>query len=222
MQTLACDCLAIPLLIGIPWLEDKVTASKVRRACKQAVCEDDEGMSRASHLIEKLLSCPVGTAGWKAYENVVVEILCYLFVPPLVAPRVQARSHSGIDRRDAVFANRNPDPSSNWGLLLRELNARMIVVEIKNPHVTDIGKTEVDQTFLYMRKPMGNLAMIVCSKRPSESARIRRNTIFSEFGKVILFVTNGDLKKMLLMKERGEDPANRIVYLLELFYTQAE
>lgn len=179
-------------------------------------------MSDTSDLIDKLMSCPAGTAGWKVFEDVCVEILCYLFVPTLSKPKIQPRTFSGIDRRDAVFPNRNPDSNSGWGLLLRELGARMVLFEFKNYDSSEIGKDEVDQTRNYLTRPMGRLAIMVCSKLPKEAAHIRRNTVFSSEGKVILFLTKDHLKEMLFIKERGEDPADLIVDLVEWFYLQHE
>jgi hypothetical protein len=179
-------------------------------------------MSEIREIIDKLMSCPTGTAGWKTFEDVCVEILCYLFVPPLSEPKIQPRTFSGIDRRDAVFPNRKPNPSSSWGLLLEELGARMVLFEFKNYDSSEIGKQEVDQTRNYLTKPMGCLAIMVCSKPPNEAAHIRRNTIFSSEGKVILFLTKDHLKEMLFIKERGEDPADLIVDLVEWFYLQHE
>jgi hypothetical protein len=69
---------------------------------------------------------------------------------------------------------------------------------------------------------MGRLAILVCSKDPNNQARIRRNTIYTNDKKVILFLNKDQLKEMLLMKERGEDPSDLIVDLIELFYTQHE
>ncbi len=179
-------------------------------------------MSEANNLIDKLFSCPAGAAGWKTFEDVCLEILCYLFVPPLVEPKIQPRTFSGITRRDAVFPNRNFDVANNWGLLLRELNARMVLFEFKNYDTTEIGKDEVDQIRNYMTEPMGRLATMVCSKSPNEAAHIRRNTIFSSEEKVILFLTREHLKEMLFIKEREEDPADLIVDLVEWFYLQHE
>ncbi len=69
---------------------------------------------------------------------------------------------------------------------------------------------------------MGRLAFLVCSKEPNDQARIRRNTIYTNDRKVILFLTKDHLREMLLMKERGEDPSDLIVDLIELFYIQHE
>lgn len=65
--------------------------------------------------------------------------------------------------------------------------------------------------------------LAVCSRRlPNTAAHIKRNTIFSQEGKVILFLTVGHLKEMLLIKKRGEDPSDLIMDMLESFYLQHE
>lgn len=179
-------------------------------------------MSEVSDLIDKLMSCPAGQAGWKIFEDVCIEILRYLFVPPLTEPKIQPRTFSGINRRDAVFPNRNFDVSNNWAHLLRELNARLVLFEFKNYDVIEIGKDEVNQTRNYMTEPMGRLAIMLCNKLPNKAAHIQRNSIFSSEKKVILFLTKDELKEMLFIKERGEDPADLIVDLVEWFYLQHE
>jgi hypothetical protein len=101
-------------------------------------------MKRAIELRRRLDSCPAGSSGWKPFEDACIDTLRYLFVPPLTKPILQPRSYSGIDRRDAVFPNRNIGSSNNWGQLYQELQARMILFEFKNYDREDIGKEEVN------------------------------------------------------------------------------
>jgi hypothetical protein len=179
-------------------------------------------MNQVSDLIEKLDCCGVGRAHWKNFEDLCIEILEFLFVPPLVAPIPQPRTYSGTNRRDAVLPNRNFDEKNHWGHLLKELNARMILFEFKNYDLTEIGHEEILQTDNYLTNAMGKLAVVICSKPPDNGAHIQRNTIFSRSGKVILFLTKDHLREMLYIKERGEDPADLIVDLVERFYLQHE
>ncbi|MCE5327876.1 MAG: hypothetical protein LLG01_15830 [Planctomycetaceae bacterium] len=179
-------------------------------------------MSSVPVLVNRLKACQAGAQHWKAFEDICTEILTYLFVPPLRAPVVQARTYSGIDRRDLVFPNRNDTGTSNWARLYRELSARMVLFEFKNYDKSDIGKDEVIQTRSYLRKAMGRLAVIVSSKMPDNSAHIRRNGIFSEDQVVILFLRPEHLEDMLYIKERGEDPSDVMMDELELFYLQHE
>lgn len=180
-------------------------------------------MSEINDLIKELEHCPVGQAGWSQFEDICIRILKYLFVPPLSNPLIQARTYSGVNRRDAIFPNRNFSSSNNWSLLYNELNARMILFEFKNYDSIEIGHEEVNQTSSYMTTPMGRLAFMVCSKVPNDSAHRQRNTLFSQpEKKVILFLTKEELKEMLIIKERGEDPSDLIIDLLERFYVQHE
>ena len=179
-------------------------------------------MTEAQDLRRRIQECPPGHDGWKQFEEACVDALRFLFVPPLTEPIIQPRSYSGIDRRDAVFPNRNLDPTMNWGRLHHELQARMILFEFKNYDAEEVGKDETNQTRNYLTQPMGRLAIMCCRKAPNDAAHIKRNTIFSEDGKVILFLTPDHLIEMLSIKERGEDPSDLIMDLVERFYLQHE
>ena len=175
---------------------------------------------KAKHLINRLFACPAGQKGWKDFEDLCIEAICYLFVPPLSKPKIQKRTYSGIEVRDAVFPNRNFNSSNTWGDLLKELEARLVLFEFKNYDKDEIGKDEVNQTKDYLTSPMGRLAIMCCNKTPNESAFKGRNTIFSREKKVVLFLTVDNLKEMILRKERGEDPADLIMDMVEEFYLQ--
>jgi hypothetical protein len=179
-------------------------------------------MSEAPELRRRLKACEAGLAGWKAFEDTCIDVLKFLIVPPLSQPIIQPRSYSNIDRRDAVFPNRNNQGSNNWAHLYQELSARMVLFEFKNYDATEIGKDEVNQTRNYLTTPMGRLAILCANKKPNEAAHIKRNTIYSEERKVILFLTTADLIEMIAIKERGEDPSDLIIDLVERFYLQHE
>jgi len=179
-------------------------------------------MNLAAKFRRRLSECPPGKAGWKKFEDICIDVLRYLFVPPLNDPILQPKSYSGIDRRDAVFPNRNIEPMNNWGHLYKELGARMILFEFKNYDIEEIGKEETNQTRNYMKKTMGRLGIMCCNRQPNAAAHVKRNTVFTEDGKVILFLTVEHLKEMIHIKERGEDPSDLIMDLLEQFYLQHE
>jgi hypothetical protein len=175
----------------------------------------------AAELLDQLDACPLGLPGWRAYEQVATSILSFLFVPPLTGPREQPRSFSGIDRRDAVFGNRNMTPDTTWGQLRLELDARMPLFEFKN-FTGEVGKDEVDQTRNYLTTTIGRLAVVCSRKPPDRQALLRRNQVYTQDRKVILFLSDEDLKEMLRMKESGTDPALFLMDLVELFYLQHE
>ncbi len=98
----------------------------------------------------------------------------------------------------------------------------MVLFEFKNYDKEQIGKDETNQTRNYLTKPMGRLAIMCCNRHPNRAAHVKRNTIFSEDGKVILFLTVQHLVEMLYIRERGEDPSDLIMDAVETFYLQHE
>lgn len=179
-------------------------------------------MSEIANFVARLNAIPPGRGGWGEFEEVCTEILSFLFFPPLSKPKTQARTYSGIDRRDAVFPNRQDIGDNVWAKIYRELDARLILFEFKNYDKTEIGKDEVNQTRNYLNKAMGRLAIICSNKPPERQAYIKRNTIFAEEQKVILFITKDKLEEMLYIKERGDDPGDLIMDEIEWFYLQHE
>ena len=179
-------------------------------------------MTTAADLRLRLAACPAGSAGWYAFEQVCIDALTYLFVPPLMKPLIQPRTYSGIDRRDAVFPNRHDIGDSNWARLHRELDVRLLLFEFKNYDKSDVGKDEVNQTHNYLKGTMGRLAILCSNKTPVEAAHIKRNAIYSEFKKMILFLSKDQLLEMIAIKERRDDPSDLLMDMVELFYLQHE
>ena len=130
-------------------------------------------MTAVADLRLRLRNCPAGHAGWKDFEDACIDTLRFLFVPPLKEPVVQPRSYSGIDRRDAVFPNRNLHATNNWGHLFRELGARLVLVEFKNYDLTGIGKDEVNQTRNYLTKRYSIRLNRPCEERSDEAIQSR-------------------------------------------------
>lgn len=177
-------------------------------------------MTQITELATRIKTCPRGMSGWRRFEDDCTTALRHVLVPPLSEPKIQARTQSGIHRRDAVFPNRNFNTPNTWSHLYHELNARMIPFEFKNYDKHGIGADEVVQTRDYLSEPMGRLAVICSTGRPNTSALVMRNRVYTETKRVILFMTEENLVEMLFMKERGEDPANLVMDLVEHFYLQ--
>lgn len=182
----------------------------------------ESDMTAVSDLVDRLNACPAGMPGWAEFEQVCIDILTFLFVPPLSQPKIQPRTYSEIDRRDAVFPNREDLGNGVWAKIFRELNARLILFEFKNYDACEIGKDEINQTRNYLTPAMGRLAIVCANKLPNDQAHIKRNTIFSEDKKVILFLTKDELEEMLYIKERGDDPGDLMMDKIEWFYLQHE
>jgi hypothetical protein len=165
-----------------------------------------------AELLQRLDDCPVGEQGWRAWQDLCVDILAFLFVPPLPPPLVQVRSAEGTNIRDAVFTNRI-DYSSFWRQLRLDHDARLVTFEFKNYEKSRIGSQDVRQLERYLGPATGKLGVLCCRKKPADSARKEQVAIYRNGGKVILFLADDDLRKLLLMDHNNDDPAQYLVDL---------
>jgi len=177
----------------------------------------DTELINIQKLIKKLDNCPDGNAGWKNYEDICIEILNYLFVPPLGKPKIQARRESGIDIRDAIFPNRNTN--ENWKFIRDDYDAKYILFEFKNysENGNDIDKQVILQISDYLKKTIGRFGIVCSKKSPNTSGLEKRKDVYIENNKLILFLSNENLKEMLLRKYKKMDPFDVIIDLIDDF-----
>ncbi len=178
----------------------------------------DVQLNEIDKLIKRLRNCPSGRVGWKKYENICIDILKFLFVPPLKLPKIQSRTESGIDIRDAIFPNRSSN--ENWRFIREDYAGKYILFEFKNYTADtglDLGKDEVNQVKNYLYHTIGRIGIICSPKRPSTNGIFARKMAYIEEKKLILFLTNEDLTEMMMKKYMGEDPSDIIVDLIDEF-----
>lgn len=168
-------------------------------------------------LIKRLDECPQDNSGWKEYENTCIEVLNYLFVPPLGEPKIQSRRESGIDVRDAIYPNRNTN--ENWRFIREDYEAKYIVFEFKNysDDGCDIDKQTVLQIDDYLKKTIGRFGIVCSRKEASKSGLEKRKEIFIEHNKLVLFLSNDHLKEMLLRTHKKMDPSDVIIDMIDDF-----
>jgi hypothetical protein len=171
----------------------------------------------SADLQRRLAILPAGKGYWKAYEEVCVEILNFLFVPPLGVPAIQTSSEDELDRRDAVYPLREGDRF--WDLVRSDFRTRLVVAEFKN-YTDPIGQTEVESIQQYLYAKAFRMFGLLCTRKPpSESALKARRRAWNEHDKMIVILTDSDLAEMLRMKGDGEKPTTVIEDQLEEFLT---
>ena len=179
----------------------------------------DTALIKTNEMISNLKDCPEGKEGWKDFENICIGILNYLFVPPLLIPKIQSRTESGLDIRDAVYPNRCDH--TNWQIIRNDYDAKYIVVEFKNystnKNGSEINKDAVNQARNYLKKSIGRIAFICSKKKPNSSGIEAQKQAFTEENKLILFLNNENLIEMLMRKYRNEDPSDIILDLIDEF-----
>lgn len=204
-------------LFKFPDLIKKYFPTALIKDKKSSTSIIDNELKKVQELIKKLDECPEGNEGWKEYEDICVEILKYIFVPPLENPKIQSRRENGIDIRDAIFPNRNSN--ENWKFIRDDYDAKYIVFEFKNysENGSEIDKQVLLQIDDYLKKTIGRFGIICSKKTPNKSGLEKRKDVFIENNKLILFVSNEHLKEMLLRKHKKLDPSDVIIDLIDDF-----
>ncbi|MCH8011513.1 MAG: hypothetical protein IIA61_06135 [Candidatus Marinimicrobia bacterium] len=158
-----------------------------------------------SNLKQKLLNCPPGPESWQDYEEICIEILKFLFVPPLMPPDIQSRTETGLLRRDALFPNWVE--KGFWATIGDRYNANFIHFEFKNTE--KLKPVHVDQVDKYLRlgkDTIGRFGVILSRKQPTPPAFKTRKVWFTTNQAVILFLDDHHLVQALNLKEAGHDP----------------
>jgi hypothetical protein len=166
-------------------------------------------------LIRRLTAHPPGKSDWRQYEDLCIEVLNFLFVPPLGVPRIQDRSEDGLDRRDAIY----PIGPGNrfWDLVRSDYRTRLVVGEFKN-YTEPIIQTEVESIAQYLyAQAFRMFGILCCRKEPSDSAIKARRKAWVADDKMIVILSDRDLIEMLQMKADEENPADVIDLQLNEF-----
>ncbi len=156
-------------------------------------------------LINRLDSCLAGKKDCQEYQKICVDILTYLFVPPMTQIHSQVPRSNGHDVRDAIIEN--SAATEFWKRVYNEFNAKHIVFEFKN-FKAPIRKKEVQQLRNYLKpKSLGRFGIIISRTLPSPSAITEQKEAYTQDDILILFIDDELLKKMIAMRLEGKDPA---------------
>ena len=174
-----------------------------------------------THLIEQLSLCPVGKTGWKEFEDICTSILAEVFVPPLKAPKQQAHTLNGLERRDALFSLRDADVDAGWKKVCQDFDAKFLLCEFKN-YTDTFTKDEVNQTRNYLKETIGRLGIIFSRVGADTGAYRMRNSIYAQEKKVILFFDDNHMVELLRLKAVNQNPLDLVRDAIDDFYISYE
>ena len=195
------------LLVNLPEVEQDFlllldAQAVARRGLEQPAPVDP----RAQELIGRLEALPPGRKYFREFEDLCVEIMNYAFFPQLGVPSVQSRSEDGLDIRDAVFPIAGDH--AFWQEIKRTCSTRFMVAEFKN-YTESVRQREVESIQQYLYSKAMRMFGVLCSRnQPSESALLARRRAWLETDKLILLVSDEDLKDFVRAKSYGEKPTD--------------
>lgn len=170
------------------------------------LAEIDKALARRGKaLAEHLRRCPPGWDNYREYEALCVDILRFLFVPPLPDIVTQARTANSHEVRDALLVNHTA--GGFWAQIRREFASNNVPCEFKN-HRRPIGAREARQMRIRLDKPsLGRFGMVLSRLPAGGSARKeQRNAYTASPRKLILFLDDATLEKMMRNKDGGDPP----------------
>ncbi len=159
------------------------------------------------NVAERLRKCKPGQEDWRGYEDICIDVLTEAFVPPLKRVEPQARTESGLERRDALLPLLGA--KEGWEEISQKYDAHFLLCEFKN-YVDPIDKGEVNQAANYLKRHIGRIGIIFSRIPPSPSALHMRRSVYADERKLILFFEDEHLLELLKLKEAGQNPLQLI------------
>lgn len=171
--------------------------------------------TKGTELCRELTALKRGKTTWSAYENLCDRILRYLFPNDLHGWHRQKRTDDGLNRFDYVCRIR---PTTDfWQFLVHHLDSRYVLFEFKN-YSGKIKQGQILTTEKYLLERGLRRVAIVISRAGAEADAIKMTQgAMREHGKLMLVVDDDQVCEMLRMKERGEDPTDRLFELADDF-----
>jgi hypothetical protein len=151
-------------------------------------------------LIARLNCVAPGRKDAKAYEAVCQDIISYLFGDHLRDVRSQKRTMDGINIYDLVYrVSHKSHPF--WETLTRDFRARVVLFECKN-YDQPIGAMQVLTTERYLSaSALRPICFVLSRKPPHPHATQIASGAMREAGKLLVFLSDEDLKRMLYAKD---------------------
>jgi hypothetical protein len=163
---------------------------------------DEDACREADRLKEKLKTTPTGREHAGAYQELVLEILNYLFNPELIDGQPEVRT---FERRDIIFTNDSDE--SFWDYVRTAHDGIFIMFEAKN--TDDLDMPEINQTSTYLGDRIGRLGVIVTRQSPRDSVLRKIFSVWNDSApnrKVILTLTDEQLREMLDLRCNDGSP----------------
>ena len=176
--------------------------------------EEPGPVGRAQQLIEALDDVPLGARYSVDYEAACESILEFLFSPDLGSPKAQVFNSTRSYRRDLIM--KNGAETGFWARMRERYQADYLIAEFKNVK-SSVGNTSIWQLAGYMKeKGVGFFGMLIA--RNGVSRGTANPAILDQWihaNKMIVPISNEDLKRMIDMRDSGSDPTDYVDDLID-------
>lgn len=201
----------------IPYIAErfKNEIPKVSHPIFQALFGKHSKKQLEKELIEKLEKTKSGKTEWNIYQKLLNEILARLFCPPLSNPIYELSDEFKINRRDFIMPNYCD--SGFWAYIRNMYNADFIVIDAKN-YTKKVQKKDVLQICNYLKSHGAGLFGIIITRNGGDTSCLHTiKEMWAMQKKLIIILTDEDIKQMLNLKAVGNNPEDIIKQKIEQF-----
>ncbi len=172
--------------------------------------------------ITRLENLTVGHTTANAYQRLIFEIINYLFEPELTNGEMEVKTYAETERRDIIYTNEAE--RSFWKFARETYHSPLVMFENKN--VEKLELEHINQTASYLGVRLGMLGFITTRNVPGDNIIRKTYAIFndtpSEPRKMILILSDNDIKSMIHLRQTNKNPATHVQNIYRQFCTRVQ
>lgn len=181
-----------------------------------------EHRDTSADLLIRLSNCTSGRDDAEKFENVCCDLLKYIFSDDLALWKTQETSNIGLYRFDLLCRIKDNNSKTFWSMMENHFRSKYIIFEFKN-YSDKITQKEIYTTERYLySKALRNVAIIIAKNGFDENSIWAAKGSLRENGKLILPITTDDLKQMLELKSKQDDPSECLLNKIDSFLAELE
>lgn len=153
-----------------------------------------------------------GADGAKAYERMVRIVIRFLFSPALSDGIAHSRTEDdGVEVRDLIC--HNASTTGFWKDLKDKYQCTEVIFEVKNKDT--VTRDDLRQAYCYLKPALGLWGFLVTRARQGDSVAAYNRMLFKNFAQErgVLIICEDDIRKMIDIKLRGQDPGEYLAKL---------
>ena len=164
----------------------------------------DSSANTGESLLMRLATIPSGQSDATRYQELVLDILTFVFCPDLIDGRLEERTIDGTERRDIIFTN---DSDATFLDYVRTSHESLFIMfEVKN--TDELTMAALNQAATYLGDRIGRLGYIVTRKPCGDNLLRKQISIFNDSNpkKVLLVLSDRDLEELVKLRMQDVSP----------------
>jgi DNA-binding NarL/FixJ family response regulator len=171
---------------------------------------------RCAYYVDQLDNLKSSNKASKIYEVLISDILEFLFDPHLTDRYLKFSTQVTGRECSLFFLYKTSHPF--WEQIRLDHNSHRLIFDIGN--TSSVEPFHIERLSQRLTKEIGDIGIMVNHVEVSAAIQKMQIATYKNDGKVILFMTNSQLRNMLMHKAAGIDPTELLQDIYEEFITE--